>query len=176
MNIIFMPMSDQTVLPTREKGSVGYDVYAYGDHNISPGETKIIPLGFRMALPCDYAAFVWDRSSYGAKGIHIFKDLIEDFSLVPFGGVLDYAYRGQCGVILHSFCSNIHSMPHGTKVAQFIVQKCEDFKIEIMTPEQWEASDIAKTDRGEKGLGCSDGQNTSATAQKLISDGGKKQC
>lgn len=171
--LIVALINDQAKAPTREPESVGYDVYAYGQHAISPDETKIIPLGINIALPPGYGAFIWDRSSFGAKGIHIFRELIsteafsqDTFNLVSFGGVIDWSYRGQMGVILHSFLKEIYVIKHGDRLAQFIIQKCEEFPIEIITMEDY--LELPPTDRNISGFGSSDGQTTPEEAQAAI--------
>src|SRR5687768_15479121 len=99
--LIIALINDKAKPPHRQDDSIGYDVFAFSDHTLSPGETKIIPVGFHAALPIDHGAFVWDRSSFGAKGIHIFHQMVTSItdlaSLMPFGGVIDWSYRGQWG-------------------------------------------------------------------------------
>jgi len=172
--LIICLISPEALAPTRESHSVGYDVYAYGSHTISPGETKIIPLGFNLALPEDHAAFMWDRSSFGAKGIHIFREMIVNMEfekdileIVPFGGVLDWSYRGQCGAIIHSFLRMPMAIPHGMKIAQFVIQKCEILPMKMLSIAEYE---MIPSDRGKAGYGCSNGQNTPETAQAAISN------
>jgi dUTPase len=159
--------------PTREEGSVGYDVYAYGDHIVNIDETKIIPVGFHAALEDGYAAFMWDRSSFGAKGIHIYRQMISNpdmvsqiFDVNVFGGVIDYGFRGQWAVILHNFSNKIFPIAHRQRIGQFIIQKCEDLElIELASIDDILAIPSL---RGQKGLGCSDNQNNEETAQKAI--------
>ena len=45
----------------------GADVYAIEDITIKPGETKIIPTGFKIALPAGFAILVHPRSGLSAK-------------------------------------------------------------------------------------------------------------
>ena len=170
----FVKLNDKAKLPTREPDSVGYDVYAFGDHLLSPGETKIIPLGFAAAIPDGHAAFIWDRSSFGAKGIHVFRQFVEmppvDLAkMVSFGGCLDWSYRGQWGLILHSFHDQIYAIKHQQKLSQFVVQACVLEPIEEVTQEEFEA--LPATIRGKAGYGCSDGQNTPESAQAKIENG-----
>ncbi len=161
--------------PTIEEESVGYDVYAYGPHIINPGETKIVPLGFHAVLPVGHGAFIWDRSSFGAKGIHVYRQLIinqadveEAFRLHTLGGVIDWSYRGQWGVILHNLRKEFYAINHGDKIAQFVVLECKHFALEEMG---MDALLAIESKRGMKGLGCSDGQNTAESAQKIIAEG-----
>lgn len=140
--LIVMRISPAAKLPTREPDSVGYDVYSYGDHTLSPGETKLIPTGLHIALPEGYALLGWDRSSWGLRGI------------TTLAGVIDPSYRGQLGVVLHSFMTEIYAIPHGTKIAQFLIQKCELMGIVEYVAEDYQK--LPATIRGERGFGSSD--------------------
>ncbi len=172
MDIKIALTSEKSKAPYKEPDSVGYDVFSYGDHILNVNETKIIPLGFHMALPQNHGAFIWDRSSFGSKGIHVFRQLIENpailedqFRITPFGGVIDFGYRGQMGVILHNFSNKLYAIKHHDRIAQMVVQKCEDLPLTLITME--ELLKIPSM-RGMKGLGTSDGQNTEASAQAAI--------
>jgi len=119
--------------------SVGYDMFAFGDHVIYGGETRLIPVGFHAVIEPGYAAFMWDRSSMGVKGIH------------RFAGCIDPGYRGQWGVVLHNASGVTWSISHGDKIAQFVIQKCE-------TPVPFEMSLAAllekyPSERGQGGFG-----------------------
>lgn len=158
--------------PDRQPDSVGYDCYSFGAHVLNPGETKIIPLGFHAMLSPGYGCFVWDRSSFGSKGIHIFRQLVENtslavemFSNVILGGVLDWSYQGQYGVILHNMGTKIFSIAHQARIAQFVIQKCELPIPKRITIEELQA---IPSIRGQAGFGCSDGQNTITSAQDKI--------
>lgn len=172
--IKFARINDDAKGPYREEHSVGYDVFAYGSHVLNPGETKIIPLGFHAAIKDGYGAFVWDRSSFGANGIHIFRQLIENpdllhemFRIHTLGGCLDWSYRGQWGVILHNMTEKIYKIEHQAKIAQFVIQECMAWIPEEIT---MDALLAMKTARGQGGLGSTDGQNTAASAQQKISE------
>jgi dUTP pyrophosphatase len=163
------PINDQTVPPSQQPDSVGWDVFSYGEHIISPGHTKIIPLGFHAALPLGYAAFVWDRSSFGAKGLHVFREMItfspqDTLDVIPFGGLIDWSYRGQWGVILHSFLKEPFKITHGMRVAQIVIQELPDVNWTQVSMEDLLA---IPSERGQKGLGSSEGVSEE-TAQEQI--------
>jgi dUTP pyrophosphatase len=166
--LIINLISAQSRAPTREPDSVGYDVYAYGDHILSPNETRIVPLGIRVALPHGHAAFLWDRSSFGAKGIHIFRQLVtvtdypqDQFQIVPFGGVIDWSYRGQVGAILHNFMpGQVYWIRHGDRIAQMVIQKCELLPIEIVDDDDYMQLESI---RGIGGFGSSDSPSPPST-------------
>jgi len=162
-------VNDQTVPPSQQPDSIGWDVFSYGEHIISPGHTKIIPLGFHAALPPGYAAFVWDRSSFGAKGLHVFREMIinspqDTPDVVPFGGLIDWSYRGQWGIILHSFMREPFMIRHGMRVAQIVIQELPAVNWVQVSMEDLLA---IPSERGQKGLGSSEGVE-STDAQELI--------
>lgn len=172
--LLFALINESAKGPYREPDSVGFDMFACGPHILNPGDTKIIPLGFHAALDAGYGAFVWDRSSFGAKGIHIFRQLIENPSMlkdmadiVTFGGCLDWSYRGQWGVILHNFTDKIYAIEHQAKIGQFVIQKCE-----LPVPRQIPMDELLAIPslRGQGGFGSTDGQNTAESAQAKISE------
>lgn len=176
----FALLSEKARAPERGEGNVGYDVFAYGDHILNIGETRIIPLGFYAVLEEGYGAFAWDRGSFGARGLHIFRQLItnEDGSIdlnssieiVPFAGVVDFGYRGQWAVILHNFSNRLFQIKHQDRVTQFIIQKCE---LPILIPIPMEELLAIPSSRGAGALGSTDGVDPEK-AQELIS-GGKSQ-
>jgi dUTP pyrophosphatase len=148
------------LLPVRNGDSNGYDVFAYSDHILSVGETRIIPCGFAAELEPGYVAVIWDRSGFGAKGVHTFHELVnisDDLRVVPFSGVIDQNYRGQWGVVLHNFSRNPFNIKHGDRVAQILFLKSE-------LPVVVEAQELSETDRGGKGFGT-----TAEKAQEMIS-------
>lgn len=141
--MIVARINKHAVLPERQPDSAGYDVFSYGEHTLSPGETKIIPLGFNLALPENHVAFVWDRSGFSKRGLHIFRELIipehqmKSLEVVTFGGVIDWSYRNQCGVILHSFTDQIIPIHHGMKIAQILVQEVITDPIQEISLEEY---------------------------------------
>lgn len=71
----------------------GADVYATEDYNIDPGETKIIPLGIKIALPPGYAFLIHPRSGLSAKTKMRVANSI---------GLCDAGYRDEYGVIIEN--------------------------------------------------------------------------
>jgi dUTP pyrophosphatase len=71
----------------------GADVYAAEDVDIAPGETKIVPLGFKMALPSGYAVLIHPRSGLSVKSKMRVANSI---------GLCDSDYRDEYGIILEN--------------------------------------------------------------------------
>lgn len=123
-------------LPTRgSEQSAGYDLYTPEGFMLKPGETKTVWLGFCASFPKNYVGLIWDRSSLGAKGIHI------------HGGVIDSDYRGEWGVILHNNTSEYTAIfEGGMRIAQVVFQRHESWPVVSV-------DELNKTFRGDGGLG-----------------------
>lgn len=93
VNIQFAKTRDGAIIPSREKGNVGYDIYACFDEpyiTIDPHTTKLISTGLSSIIPDGYAMILKDRGSTGTKGI-------------PTAcGVIDSNFRGEWFVALHN--------------------------------------------------------------------------
>lgn len=71
----------------------GADVYAVEDVVIHPGETKIIPLGIKLAVPPGYAVLIHPRSGLSAKSKMRVANSI---------GLCDAGYRNEYGIIIEN--------------------------------------------------------------------------
>lgn len=95
-------------------GDAGMDVYAVDDIAIAPGETKIIPLGFKVAVPNGYELQVRPRSGMSAK---------TPLRVANAPGTIDSGYRGEVGVILENTASPIQDIEYETNDKGEIVIK-----------------------------------------------------
>jgi len=118
------------------KGDAAMDLYSLEDVALKPGARHGFSLGFAAELPKGYVALVWDRSSFGAKGI---KSL---------GGVIDPGYRGEWRVFLQNVSNREYRINKGDKIAQVLIQRVEEVKIE-------EVNEFSISQRGENGFGSS---------------------
>lgn len=73
-------------------GDAGMDLRANADIDIAPGETKIIPTGFKTAIPSGYMVDIRPRSGLNAKT-----------PLRVAYGTIDEGYRGEYGVIMTNY-------------------------------------------------------------------------
>lgn len=69
----------------------GMDVYALEDITIAPGETKLIPLGIKVALPAGYELQVRPKSG---------RSLKSKLRIANAPGTIDAGYRDEIGVIV----------------------------------------------------------------------------
>ena len=73
-------------------GDAGMDLRANVDIDLAPGETKIIPTGFKTAIPSGFMVEIRPRSGLNAKT-----------PLRVFFSPIDEGYRGEYGVIMTNY-------------------------------------------------------------------------
>lgn len=146
-------------------GDSGMDVYAQDEYTILPGETKLIPLGFKMVIPQGYEVQVRPRSGNSLK---------TKMRVANAPGTVDASYRGELGVIVENIESPIKDISYhfedegkviidsilhgaaltitkGMKIAQLVLVKVEEANL-VKTSS---ISDYEST-RGEGGFGSTD--------------------
>jgi dUTP pyrophosphatase len=117
-----------------------WDLYADCPENgigIGPGQTKIIPTGLAIMPPQGWACDIRGRSGMNSKG---------KFAIL---GLVDSYYTGPWGVIIHNGTSDVVTIQHHDKIAQFTVQKIYDSQ--LVEVENFDD----KGSRGESGFGAS---------------------
>jgi dUTP pyrophosphatase len=108
-----------------------------GDAVLVPGETKLIPTGFAIALPPGYEAQVRPRSGLAIKhGIGILNS----------PGTIDADYRGEVKIILTNFGKEDFVIRRGDRIAQLVIARHERAAWE-------EKGSLEETERGEGGFG-----------------------
>ncbi len=113
--------------------AAGFDLYSIEDYVLEPGETKAIGTGIAMEIPEGKCCCIWDRSGYGAKGIH------------RFAGLIDSDYRGEYKIVLHNSTKETFKINKGDRIAQALIQ-------DYYKPE-FELSELSETRRGGGGFG-----------------------
>lgn len=125
--------SPDAKIPTyAHEDDAGMDVYSTIDCTLAPGESKIIPLGFKVAIPVGYELQVRPRSGFSAK-THL--------RVANAPGTIDAGYRSEVGVILYNAASPIldigdnehlrdgilygpsYTISKGDRIAQLVLQK-----------------------------------------------------
>lgn len=90
----------------------GMDVYALDRVNISPGDTRKIPLGFGLELPDGYAGFIFPRSSLAVQGIIC--------ELPP----IDSGYRGEVHAIITNHGHDTFRINKDDRIGQIVIVPC----------------------------------------------------
>jgi dUTP pyrophosphatase len=128
------------LVPRKEhRGDAGYDLRAAIDDPVvvSPGEVKLIPVGFSCALPEGCELQIRPRSGLALKNY---------ISVLNTPGTIDSNYRGPVGVLLYNFGKYDYTVHPFDRIAQGIVCKLPEVNVV-------EVSELEDTDRGEGGFG-----------------------
>lgn len=150
--IRFYKLHPDAILPTKNSGDAGYDLYALETYIIRPGKRILIPTGISVNLaelqqqrhcwPSQFftpVGLIKDRSGVSSKtGLH------------TMAGVIDRDYTGEIRVLMVnlSIDNNISAtINKGDKIAQMVITVAYDGGVE--------RSDTPFTNqlRGDKGFG-----------------------
>jgi len=89
MEIKVKKLNPLAILPTKNDGDAGYDLYATEDYTLQPLERKLFKTGLAISIPEGHYGRIAPRSSLAYKsGIDV------------LAGVIDSTYRNDIGVIL----------------------------------------------------------------------------
>lgn len=128
VNIISKPLADSrnahkeflcvqkldkdAVIPLKgTEGSIGYDLFAFGSHELPPWSRKLIGTKIAIRVPNETYGRIAPRSGLALKGIDI------------AGGVIDIDYRGEIGIILVNNTNEYFNVNHKDKIAQLIIER-----------------------------------------------------
>lgn len=117
-------------------GSSGYDLFAAESKVISPGQVKIVQLGFIIEIPNGYEAQIRSRSGLA---------LNHRLFVLNSPGTIDSDYRKEVGVLLMNLGESYFEIIQHMRIAQMIFSKVEDIKFA-------QISQTSKTER-ENGWG-----------------------
>jgi dUTP pyrophosphatase len=104
---------------------------------LDPGEIKLIPCGFAMALPADYEAQIRPRSGLASK---------HGITMVNSPGTIDADYRGEVHAPLINLGKQPFTVERGMRIAQMLISQ-------VPTVQMVEVDDLESTDRGTGGFG-----------------------
>lgn len=128
-------LKNEAKVPVRQhKSDAGLDLFSSDYVMLNARSVTKVGTGIAIELPEGFHGLIMDRSSLGAKGIHV------------FGGVIDNGYRGEIIVCLFNASTVPVAIEPGDKIAQLIVVGIPRF-----TP--IEVDELDNTDRGEDGFG-----------------------
>jgi dUTP pyrophosphatase len=117
----------------------GMDVCAAcdGDVTIAPGDVKLIPCGFYMAVPVGYEAQMRPRSGLALK---------HGIVLPNSPGTIDADYRGEVCVIVANVGSEAFVVQRGMRIAQMVIAP-------VTRVETAMVDELDDTARGQGGFG-----------------------
>jgi len=121
------------------EGSAGMDLTAAVAEPlaIAPGDIRVVPCGFHMALPSGYEAQVRPRSGLSSK-----------HGIVPVNspGTIDMDYRGEIMVPLINLGKQPFTIERGMRIAQMVIAPVPRILVQ-------EVDQLDETDRGQGGFG-----------------------
>ncbi len=119
--------------------SAGFDVCASVPASvvIAPGQIRMIPCGFAMAIPKGYEAQMRPRSGLASK---------HGITMVNTPGTIDSDYRGEVHVPLINLGKEPFTVERGMRVAQMLILPVPAVKLV-------EVKELDETKRGKGGFG-----------------------
>ncbi|MFP4055106.1 MAG: dUTP diphosphatase [Phycisphaerae bacterium] len=131
---------DDVALPAyMSEHAAGMDLCAACDQDvpIAPGDVKLIPCGFYMAVPVGYEAQVRPRSGLAIK---------HGITLPNAPGTIDADYRGEVCVILGNMGTETFTVKRGMRIAQMVIAPVTRAEVAVVET-------LCDTVRGEGGFG-----------------------
>jgi dUTP pyrophosphatase len=135
-----LPSGHGLPLPARmTEHAAGFDLSAAvpGMTVIQPGEIRLVPCGFAMALPPGYEAQVRPRSGLASK---------HGITMINAPGTIDADYRGEVQVPLINLGNAPFTIERGLRIAQMLIAPV--LKVELI-----EVQELDSTGRGAGGFG-----------------------
>lgn len=101
----------------------GCDVYAVEDITLEGKETKIVPTGFKLAIPIGWMISVRPRSGMSLK---------TPLRVANAPGTIDSFYRDEVGIIIHNTSSESITIHAGERIAQLVIEQAPMIKFDIV--------------------------------------------
>ena len=136
---IFRMAHNKFVPEYKTEGAAGMDLCAAITEPITlmPLERSLVPTGLKIELEHGYEAQIRPRSGLSIK---------HGISLINCVGTIDEDYRGEVCVGLVNLSNEEYTILPDERIAQMIIAKVEQAKIEVVT-------ELSDTARGEGGFG-----------------------
>lgn len=124
-------------------GAAGLDLSAALNEpvTLAPGERRVLPTGFAIALPTGYEAQIRPRSGLALR---------HGLTVLNAPGTVDADYRGELQVLLVNLGQAPVELRHGDRIAQMIVAPVASVAME-------EVALLPESGRGAGGFGSTGG-------------------
>jgi len=135
-----LPSGDGLPLPAKmTEFAAGFDLAAAVAQPITlePGDIRLIPCGFAMALPVGYEAQIRPRSGLATKN---------GITMINTPGTIDADYRGELHVPLINLGKLPFTVQRGMRIAQMLIAPVPQVTLV-------ETTELPTTDRGSGGFG-----------------------
>lgn len=129
-------LKENAIVPRyAHKGDAGMDLFSAENYIVAVGKRQLVSTGIAMELPEGYFASIRGKSGLAyKKGISI------------LGGVIEFGYTGEYGVIVLNTGDEDFEIRAGNKIAQVVVAPVASVELE-------EVEELSDTDRGDGGFG-----------------------
>ena len=135
-------LKDNAILPSyAHDGDVGMDLFSCEDCVILAGKRKMISTGIACELPEGYFASIRGKSGLAFKR-----------GISTLGGVIEYGYTGEYGIILLNTGDEDFEIKVGDKIAQVVIAP-------VATAEVEEVDSLSESVRGDGAFGITGGSN-----------------
>jgi len=116
-------------------GDTGMDLFSTENYIVPSGKRQLVSIGIAMSLPEGYFASIRGKSGLAyKKGICI------------LGGVIEWTYTGEYGVIIFNSGDEDFEIKVGDKVAQVVISPVASVDVE-------EVEELVETKRGDGAFG-----------------------
>ena len=133
-------LRDDAIVPRYIRdGDAAMDLHSVEDYVLKPGERKLFKTGIAMELPFGHVACIWGRSGIALKR-----------GIVVLGGLIEYTYRGDYGILLLNSGDEDFEVKKGDRIAQVAIQP-------VFTADVEEVEELGESVRGENAFGSSGG-------------------
>lgn len=135
-------LKENAIIPSyAHAGDAGMDLYSVENYIVAGGERTLVSTGISMELPSGYFASIRGKSGLAyKKGISI------------LGGVIEYGYTGEYGVIVLNTGDEDFEIRAGDKIAQVVISPVSTAEIE-------EVDSLKDSERGNDAFGSTGGSN-----------------
>ncbi|MEL6687279.1 MAG: dUTP diphosphatase [Pseudomonadota bacterium] len=140
IDVIRLPHMEGIELPKFETAqAAGADLRAAIDAAVTlePGERRLIPTGFCMALPEGYEVQVRPRSGLALK---------HGITVLNSPGTIDADYRGEVGVLIINHGQDAFTVERGDRFAQIVIAPVTQGQFNVV-------QSLSETERGSGGYG-----------------------
>jgi dUTP pyrophosphatase len=122
-------------------GDAAMDLHSAEDYIVPAGKRQLVSTGIAMEFPEGYWANIRGKSGLAfKKGISI------------LGGVIEYTYRGEYGVVILNTSDENFEIKVGDKIAQIVIAPVAVAEIEVV-------DELLDSVRGEGAWGSTGGSN-----------------
>ena len=138
IEILRLPHGAGLPLPARAtEGSAGFDIASAEDAELRPGERRLFPTGFAVAIPPGFEIQIRPRSGLA---------ITHGITLPNTPATIDSDYRGELKIGLVNLGLSSYRITRGMRIAQLLISRVEPAEFALV-------STLSPTARGEGGFG-----------------------